>query len=205
MNLSAINSLNADQQRQLSLAVAAIFGVLTLAYIVLEVYDSYSISQNPVSQPQQIATPSNTSQHSQNAHLLFGHNQQPTTNKPLPNTQLRLTLRGAFTASDPKKATAIIETTQHTRSYRVDSLITGNTKLHAVYADRVVLSNGGQLETLYFPVTNNPSALPANQAISNSQLQAATQKANALSEDERKAMIKRRLQELRAKVKAQGL
>lgn len=203
MNLTPIINLKPEQQRQIALAGAVMIVFFTLAYIASDVYKGFQLSQyKPV-----VSTPPISESKSINgsggAELLFGQTQSSTSQAPPPSTKLQLTLRGAFTASDPSNATAIIETDKLTRSYRVNTLITGNTKLHAVYSDRVVLSNNGQLETLYFPVVDPAAGLA--QSIIQQQDTTTSSQAPALSEQQRKAMIKKRLQELRAKVKAQGL
>lgn len=203
MNLTAIINLKPEQQRQLALAGATMIVLFTLAYIASDAYQTFQLShyEPVVATPPISANKSVTT--SSSAEQLFGQAQNTSTQAPPPSTKLQLTLRGAFTASDPNNATAIIETDKQTRSYRVNTIITGNTKLHAVYSDRVVLSNDGQLETLYFPVADATAGLA--QSIIQQRSNAVSQHASALSEQQRKAMIKKRLQELRAKVKAQGL
>lgn len=205
MNLTTIINLNSEQQRQIALVSAAMIALLTLAYIGTDLYQSLLINQDHATTSTQPAKQKIATEFTDNSHLLFGQNPSTTSHTPLPSTKLQLILRGAFTANDPSNATAIIENADQTRSYRVGSLITGNTKLHAVHSERVVLSNNGKLETLYFPIADPVTGLTQDQVVIPQQNQTASQQGSVLSEQQRKTMIKKRLQELRAKVKAQGL
>ncbi len=66
-----------------------------------------------------------------------------------PDTRLRLELTGLFASSDPKQSLAIIaEKNGKDESYRIGDNVPGNATLHEVYADRVILSRLGKLETL---------------------------------------------------------
>lgn len=205
MNLTTIINLSSEQQRQIALASAAMILLLTLTYIGTDLYQSVQISLDQKTTVIQPTKPNQNTELTDSSHLLFGKTDSTASNVPLPSTKLQLILRGAFTANNPDNATAIIENTGQARSYRVGSIITGNTKLHAVYSERVVLSNNGKLETLYFPVASTLAELPQTQTVSQQQNPAASQANSVLSEQQRKTMIKKRLQELRAKVKAQGL
>lgn len=70
----------------------------------------------------------------------------------LPTTNLQVVLRGVFTSTNPRQASAIIERPDgQVRSYRVNATVFGSSRLHAVFNDRIVLSTNGELETLYFP------------------------------------------------------
>mgnify|MGYP000536604720 CR=1 FL=1 len=159
MNLTTIINLNSEQQRQIALVSAAMIALLTLAYIGTDLYQSLLINQDHATTSTQPAKQKIATEFTDNSHLLFGQNPSTTSHTPLPSTKLQLILRGAFTANDPSNATAIIENADQTRSYRVGSLITGNTKLHAVHSERVVLSNNGKLETLYFPIADPVTGL----------------------------------------------
>lgn len=71
----------------------------------------------------------------------------------LPETKLALILRGAFMGEDANGAGAIIENedTNIADNYYIGESLPGDATLKAIYADRVVLSRNGLLETLYFP------------------------------------------------------
>lgn len=79
-----------------------------------------------------------------------------------PDTTLDLALHGVHEVADPKTGraepelgTAMISgSRQEQKLYRVGDTIdgAGNTKLHSVYYDRVLLDRGGRLETLRLPL-----------------------------------------------------
>ena len=139
----------------------------------------------------------------------------------IPTTSLQLLLRGAFTSTRREHGSAIIEGPDgQTRSYRVGSRLYGQAQLQQVYADRVVLSRNGQLETLYFPInqttdedTNTSqytgSALAENipngikefvrDNMSQQEIdQTVTQLSSAaMTPEQRQALIRKRLQDLR--------
>jgi general secretion pathway protein C len=147
---------------------------------------------------------------------------QATSTANIPVTRLQLKLRGAFTSSQPSLASAIIEGPDgETRSYKVNSKLYGQAELQQVFADRVVLSRNGQLETLYFPtaetLANNSSSNNAGQTniggydipddirslvqdnMSGQEIQQAARElsSSAMTPEQRKALIRKRLQDLR--------
>ena len=140
---------------------------------------------------------------------LFGNltnDRQSLNNFQLPTTQLQFQLRGAFTSTNPKLGSAIIEgPNQQVRSFKVDSSVFGSAKLHAVFSDRIVLSINGQLETLFFPEPS--SALQSAPAPETSALttqngsQVASpppsSKTAAMTPEQRKKLIRKRLLDLR--------
>lgn len=66
-----------------------------------------------------------------------------------PETRLNLKLRGVFATAEPREALAIIGEPQgKEKPYRVGDALPGGAELHQIYADRVILDRGGQLETL---------------------------------------------------------
>lgn len=67
-------------------------------------------------------------------------------------TRMNLVLAGTIAHADPKQGYAIIgESTSNAKVYTVGKTVTGNTKLDAVYPDRVILNRGGKLEALLLP------------------------------------------------------
>jgi general secretion pathway protein C len=67
-------------------------------------------------------------------------------------TQMNLVLVGTIAAADPQQGFAIVgESAATARVYAVGKTITGGTKLHSVYPDRVILDRGGKLEALLLP------------------------------------------------------
>jgi general secretion pathway protein C len=90
-----------------------------------------------------------------NAHL-FGVAGAPDAGATDPNavaaTQMNLVLVGTIAHADPAQGYAIVGDSAATaRVYAVGKVITGGTKLHAVYPDRVILDRGGKLEALLLP------------------------------------------------------
>lgn len=91
-----------------------------------------------------------------NAHL-FGVQQAQTDIDPsaAPQTQMNLVLSAVFATNDPTKGLAIIgESAAAANVYKVGEAVRPGTMLHAVYADRVILDRGGQLEALALPTQN---------------------------------------------------
>jgi general secretion pathway protein C len=69
-----------------------------------------------------------------------------------PQTQMSLVLAGTIASDDPAKGFAIIgESAAAAKFYSVGAMIGGSARLHAVYADRVILDRNGQLEALMLP------------------------------------------------------
>ena len=88
-----------------------------------------------------------------NAHL-FGVATAPGDSDPsaAPTTQMSLVLVGTIAQTDPEQGLAIIGDSATTaRVYTVGKTVTGGTKLHSVYTDRVILDRGGKLEALLLP------------------------------------------------------
>jgi len=87
---------------------------------------------------------------------LFGSasNQSQTESNPqdIPKTNLKLVLKGAFSHSDAKQASALIATDKGKRAelYAIDSVLPGNATLKEVHPSYVVLSRAGRLEKLLF-------------------------------------------------------
>lgn len=68
-----------------------------------------------------------------------------------PETQLEFRLRGVMAGSDPARGSALISRASGNSEYfRVGDTIFGQAELVEVYGDRVVMSRGGELETLSF-------------------------------------------------------
>lgn len=71
-----------------------------------------------------------------------------------PNTQLKLTLKGVLAVDEATRAIAIIADDRgKEKHYAIGAMLPGNAKLHTIYADRVILSRAGRLETLRLPKT----------------------------------------------------
>ena len=190
----------------LGVIMVAVIAIILLAYDNIGTLQR-QVSVTPVSAPSSPGASYNASDITRYA--LFGTTPVPNNLENLPQTRLQLTLRGAFTAVDPANASAIIEgPDQKSRSFRVNGRVYGGATLHAVYADKVVLSHNGQLENLYFP---SPAASLTAQtdSLENTAVQRTIVPSSqggvsvpshatpGLSEEERQKMIRARLQELR--------
>jgi general secretion pathway protein C len=74
-----------------------------------------------------------------------------------PQTTMPLTLAGVIADKDPNKGQAIIgENAMAAKLYAVGGAIPGGARLHAVYADRVLLERNGAIEALSLP-RNQPA------------------------------------------------
>jgi len=96
------------------------------------------------------------------AHLfgMAGASNGPTDPNSLPQTQAPLILAGTMALDDPEAGFAIVgESAVNAKFYRVGSMINGGIRLHAVYADRVIIDRNGALETLVLP-RDTPSNAP---------------------------------------------
>lgn len=92
---------------------------------------------------------------------LFGRANAPVqSDVNAPQTQSNLRLAGTIASSDPNKGYAIIgESGGAAKFYSTGDAVPGGARLHAVYADRVILDRNGQLEALALPRLNpNPMA-----------------------------------------------
>lgn len=152
-----------------SYMVAAII-VIVLGWLLLKqglaIYQA--VSFDPIVETENRVTPTrHTTEYNVSPILernFFGRfvvNQEMLQQTALPTTNLQVVLRGVFTSSSPRQASAIIERPDgEVRSFRVNSVVFGSTRLHAVFNDRIVLSTNGELETLYFPEPGTESAEP---------------------------------------------
>jgi general secretion pathway protein C len=89
-----------------------------------------------------------------NAHLfgVAGSTDAGTDPNAVAATQMNLVLVGTIANTDPQLGYAIVGDSAATaKVYAVGKTITGGTKLHAVYPDRVILDRGGRLEALMLP------------------------------------------------------
>jgi general secretion pathway protein C len=110
-------------------------------------------------------------------------------------TSLQLVLRGVFTSADPAGGSAIIENSDgNTRIVRAGSAVMDDILLERVYPERVVLSRNGLQESLYFPTAD--AALATVSPLPD-QPSATEPEPGALTEEDKRANILRRLEELR--------
>ena len=70
-------------------------------------------------------------------------------------------LTGVIAGNDAQNGLAIIgQSAQATKVYAVGDTVPGGVKLHAVYEDRVILDDNGELQTLALPRNLNPALAP---------------------------------------------
>ncbi len=129
----------------------------------------------------------------------------------LPETNLRIFLRGVLAADGEYPASALIEGSDgKTEVYVSGDELPGNARLRSVFPDRVVLERGGKLENLYFPDTDDNSGVslnpaqrgsepPPGNATSRPTVSATPTPANS---DQRRDQIRQRLEQLRERLKA---
>lgn len=109
---------------------------------------------------------------------VFGKAEAPVkAENPVPENQavdssLNLTLMGVIASSDESLARAIITAGDKTEIYAIGNPLPvgNNATLTKVMADRVIINNNGQYESLWL-YQNNPSAPPISQAQPQSQVQ----------------------------------
>lgn len=132
---------------------------------------------------------------------LFGH--AASQNGNLPQTDLQVTLRAVFAASNPASASAVIETGDgSTQIVKVGGAIGSAATLQTVYPNRVVLMRNGVLETLYFPAPQDSVAPALAQTAPPPDANAPADPnlpAGASAEEIKRAAILQRLEELRAR------
>jgi len=201
--------------------------VVVLGRQLLTAYSTYQFAPEQSTSAPQARVASNVDYKASTiaSSYLFGHlsaDHQLTGQSNFPTTSMQLILRGAFTSTNPERGSAIIEGPDgKTHSYRVGNRLYGQAELRQVYADRVVLSRNGELETLQFPViqptSNEESNDNRNTAgdienripdgirkfvqdnMSQQEIdQTVTQLSSAaMTPEQRQALIRKRLQDLR--------
>lgn len=87
----------------------------------------------------------------------------------LVETRLSLSLKGTIAATDPRSSIAIIsDQSNEEKVYAIGDPVVSGTSLHAVYADRVVLNEGGVLKELNLPRDFPTSAQPVRRSVATS-------------------------------------
>jgi len=144
---------------------------------------------------------------------LFGDAQtatpQPNTNtENLPETNLRLVLRGALAADGESPASALIEGPGgDTEVYTVGDRLPGNALLRTILPNRVIIEREGKLENLYFPETDDTKGINLSSE-STRDLQAnpprpqnsTSRPTDSVEEQNRREEIRQRLEVLRQRL-----
>lgn len=213
-----------DQRIPLLLAVTAVVAMLGLT-----TWQAYQFWQNESQRtlPQVQAAGNNTDTPRQNvpevqlANLtLFGTASDTggaveVDTENLPETNLRLSLRGVLAADGEFPGSALIEDDKgKTEAYLVGNELPGNAKLRTVFPNRVIIERAGKLENLYFPelddrsgvslASSNAEAL--DQEIQQRQTPQPAQRASSsgtatpAGEQQRREEIRQRLEQLRQRL-----
>lgn len=134
----------------------------------------------------------------------------------LPETNLRLFLRGVLAANGEFPGSALIEDDKgKTEAYLVGNELPGNARLRTVFANRIIIERAGKLENLYFPELDDRSgvALASNttddsidQQIQERQMAQPAQRPassgapSSAGEQQRREEIRQRLEQLRQRL-----
>ncbi|AMQ87541.1 type II secretion system protein N [Marinobacter sp. LQ44] len=133
----------------------------------------------------------------------------------LPETNLRLSLRGVLAADGEFPGSALIEDDKgKTEAYLVGSELPGNAKLRTVFPNRVIIERAGKLENLYFPELDDrsgvslasTSAEALDREIQQRQTPQPAQRASSsgtatpAGEQQRREEIRQRLEQLRQRL-----
>jgi general secretion pathway protein C len=146
---------------------------------------------------------------------LFGTARQegsagPVETENLPETNLRLFLRGVLAADGEFPGSALIEDQKgNTEAYPVGEELPGNAKLRSVHANRVVIERGGKLENLFFPEEKNRSGMTVasgnqdepEQSAPETQIPTSNQASSPAADEQRREEIRRRLEQLRERLR----
>jgi len=133
--------------------------------------------------------------------------QEPDT-QDLPETNLRLTLRGVLAASGEFPGSALVEDSQgNTEAYLVGDTLPGNARLRTVLSTRVIIERNGALENLFFPQADERNGLvletgdPAEPTLAQPTTNGTSSQARPPSDEQaRREEIRERLQQLRQRL-----
>lgn len=146
-----------------------------LAMVVITGWQGYQLWQTDIARPvpatpteaaEQPPRPESTVPEVDLAELaLFGRRSAKQTvpeseTQNLPETDLRLVLRGVLATNGTFPGSALIEDSSgETDVYLAGEALPGNAQLRTVRSDRVIIERGGKLENLYFPGANDQPGL----------------------------------------------
>lgn len=129
----------------------------------------------------------------------------------LPETNLRLYLRGVLAANGEFPGSALIEDDRgNTEAYLVGDELPGNATLRSVHPNRVIIARSGKLENLYFPETEDRSGMsfaaeqdasPTPSDEPSTTASPAQAPATTAADEQRREEIRRRLEQLRERLR----
>lgn len=138
-----------------------------------------------------------------------GNNQEVNT-EDLPETNLRLYLRGVMAADGELPGSALIEDSNNkTEAYLIGDELPGNATLRSVYPNRVIIERQGKLENLFFPESEDPAGISFSAERQNATIPAPTQGSSASTpaptsasgQTQRREEIRKRLEQLRERLR----
>ncbi|HTN34010.1 MAG TPA: type II secretion system protein N [Marinobacter sp.] len=147
---------------------------------------------------------------------LFGspsltENNQVVDTENLPETNLRLYLRGVMAAEGEFPGSALIEDSKNkTEAYLVGNELPGNAILRSVFPNRVIIDRQGKLENLFFPESDDRSgvsfaaeseSIPEPQIVSEPSSVLPTPAPATPGEEGRREEIRKRLEQLRERLR----
>jgi general secretion pathway protein C len=210
---------------RLPLLLATVAGI---TMVTVTTWQGYRFWQNETN-PTTVATPAMGTQTATNAPQepnvnlasldLFGKpgevaTQAEASTENLPETNLRLFLRGVLAASGDFPGSALIEDDKSTtEAYLVGDELPGNATLRSVRADRVIIERGGKLENLYFPENEDRSGVSMASTRTSGDQQATQPQARPSdtgqsssssgdNSEQRREEIRRRLEQLRERLRS---
>jgi general secretion pathway protein C len=129
----------------------------------------------------------------------------------LPETNLRLVLRGVMAASGDFPGSALVEDSKNqTEAYVVGDELPGNATLRAVRPDRIIIERAGALESLFFPENEDRSEMELATNDNQGEPEYVEQQArpasfpgpgNSPTSDARREEIRQRLEQLRNRLR----
>lgn len=214
--------------RRIPLILAVIAG---LAMVLVTSWQGYSVWQDQRVQTdesggpsaQQLAKKPSVPSEPLAAFEFFGSAPKPgaktlESTEDLPETNLRIFLRGVLAASGDFPGSALIEDEKRkTDVFMVGDELPGNAKLRSVHPHRVILERGGKLENLYFPEADDQSGITFSSDADNILPEAnpqtpvpditdrsARSSEPAENEQQRSEEIRKRLELLRERLRTNG-
>jgi general secretion pathway protein C len=164
-----LSALNTASRRTWLVASALVVGLVGTGPLAHQISRDMTLLQPPETKPAirnstQNATKTNLNINTLVSAQLFGSSPAGTPVGPakpqenLPETRLKLELRGVFGSSVEQAGSALIaEKGKTAKQYRVQEKLPGGAVLHAVATDFVTLQRNGRLETLSFPKPTSSS------------------------------------------------
>lgn len=129
----------------------------------------------------------------------------------LPETNLRLSLRGVLAADGDFPGSALIEDDKgKTEAYLVGNELPGSARLRTVFPNRVIIERAGKLENLYFPELDDRSGVSLASGNERTQQPSPTQQpvqrtttggaGSPAGDEQRREEIRQRLEQLRQRL-----